>query len=87
MYLVRLALFKNKLFAAFDHRHIFIDPDPAQTFYEERLVSSGRQALPEDYNPKLISQGVCVETQSKSIPPTAEMQNLAVMKRHLHQMN
>ncbi|MGH8745741.1 MAG: NAD-glutamate dehydrogenase domain-containing protein, partial [Burkholderiales bacterium] len=48
-----------RLVAAFDHRHVFIDPDPdAQaSFHErERLFALARSSW-ADYDPKLISQG------------------------------
>ena len=48
-----------KLLAAFDHRHIFIDPDPdpASSFAErKRLFELGRSSW-ADYNAELISAG------------------------------
>jgi glutamate dehydrogenase len=48
-----------KLIAAFDHRDIFIDPepDPASTWKErDRLFKKGRSSW-QDYNKKLISKG------------------------------
>ncbi len=48
-----------RLIAAFDHRHIFIDPDPdpASSFQERvRLFGLARSSW-EDYNPALISAG------------------------------
>ncbi len=55
-----LLLSRNlKLVAAFDHRHIFIDPDPdPQTSFDERrrLFDLPRSSW-ADYNPKLISAG------------------------------
>ncbi len=55
-----LLLSRNiKLVAAFDHRHIFIDPDPdRQTSFDERrrLFDLPRSSW-ADYNPKLISAG------------------------------
>jgi glutamate dehydrogenase len=50
---------KTKLIAAFDHRHIFIDPapDPAASYAErQRLFALPRSAW-SDYNPALISRG------------------------------
>jgi glutamate dehydrogenase len=66
-----------KLVAAFDHRHIFIDPDP------DPLISYNERArlfnLPTsswaDYNPKLISSGGGVfNRKDKAIHLTPEMQ-------------
>jgi glutamate dehydrogenase len=65
-----------RLVAAFDHRHIFLDPDPdAATSYAER---ERMFALPRsswaDYDPKLISAGGGVHPRSaKSIAITPEV--------------
>ncbi|HYS12462.1 MAG TPA: NAD-glutamate dehydrogenase, partial [Burkholderiaceae bacterium] len=60
-----------KLLAAFDHRHVFIDPtpDPAASFAErERLFKLPRSSW-ADYDAKLISAGGGVWSRSeKSIP-------------------
>ncbi len=48
-----------RLIAAFDHRHIFIDPDPdPATTYEERkrMFALGRSSW-EDYDTSLMSEG------------------------------
>lgn len=50
---------QTRLIAAFDHRDIFIDPDPdIPTSYKERrrLFNKGRSSW-QDYNAKLISKG------------------------------
>jgi glutamate dehydrogenase len=64
-----------RLLAAFDHRHIFIDPDPdcATSFAErERLFALPRSAW-TDYDPKLISAGGGVWSRSaKSITLSAQ---------------
>lgn len=69
----------TKLVAAFDHRDIFIDPDPdpAKTWKErKRMFDLGRSSW-KDYNTKLISKGGGVfSRQAKSIPVSAEMKNL-----------
>jgi glutamate dehydrogenase len=66
----------SRLIAAFDHRHIFLDPNPnTETSFAERvrlfhLPSSSW----EDYNPKLISAGGGVYTRStKSITITKQV--------------
>ncbi|HEX6636965.1 MAG TPA: NAD-glutamate dehydrogenase domain-containing protein, partial [Steroidobacteraceae bacterium] len=68
-----------RLVAAFDHRHIFIDPDPdaAAGFRErERLFKLPRSSW-DDYSRKLISRGGGVWPRSaKSIMLTAEVQKL-----------
>jgi glutamate dehydrogenase len=65
-----------RLLAAFDHRHIFIDPNPdtAHSFAErERLFVLPRSSW-EDYNAKLISAGGGVYARSaKSIKLTPQV--------------
>ena len=48
-----------KLVAAFDHRHIFIDPDPdpAKSWAERKRVYDLPRSSWEDYDSKLISRG------------------------------
>ncbi|WP_252259536.1 NAD-glutamate dehydrogenase [Erythrobacter aurantius] len=48
-----------KLVAAFDHRHIFIDPDPdpATSWKERKRMFELPRSSWEDYNPDLISKG------------------------------
>ncbi|MCK1799152.1 NAD-glutamate dehydrogenase [Streptomyces sp. XM4193] len=60
-----------RLVAAFDHRHIFLDPDPdaATSFAERRRVFELPRSSWEDYDTGLISQGGGVYARtSKSIP-------------------
>ena len=68
-----------KLVAAFDHRDIFIDPDPdPKTSWVERkrMFDLGRSSW-QDYNKKLISRGGGVFSRStKTIPLSAEMREL-----------
>ncbi|MBU0556165.1 MAG: NAD-glutamate dehydrogenase [Alphaproteobacteria bacterium] len=68
-----------RLVAAFDHRHIFIDPDPdAATSWKERqrLFKLPRSSW-ADYKESLISKGGGVFARSeKSITLTPEMQAL-----------
>ncbi|HEU5134716.1 MAG TPA: NAD-glutamate dehydrogenase [Steroidobacteraceae bacterium] len=70
---------QTRLVAAFDHRHIFLDPNPeaAAGFRErERLFKLPRSSW-DDYSRKLISRGGGVWPRSaKSIPLTAEAQKL-----------
>ena len=65
-----------RLVAAFDHRHIFLDPDPdAATSYAERrrLFDLPRSSW-EDYNPELISAGGGIFPRTaKSIPITPQV--------------
>jgi glutamate dehydrogenase len=65
-----------KLVAAFDHRHIFVDPDPdpARSWAErERMFALPRSSW-EDYDKALISKGGGVFPRSqKAIPVSPEM--------------
>jgi glutamate dehydrogenase len=66
-----------QLTAAFDHRHIFLDPDPdpAKSWKErERMFNLPRSSW-ADYNAKLISKGGGIFPRSqKSIPLSPEVQ-------------
>jgi glutamate dehydrogenase len=68
-----------KLVAAFDHRHIFLDPDPdpaASWAERERMFALPRSSW-ADYDPKLISKGGGVFPRTeKSIPLRPEVQAL-----------
>jgi len=69
-----------RLVAAFDHRHIFIDPDPAdaESSWQERhrLFGLPRSSW-DDYDRKLISRGGGVFPRAmKSIPLSPEMKAL-----------
>ncbi|MFE7421166.1 NAD-glutamate dehydrogenase domain-containing protein [Rhodococcus sp. NPDC057529] len=59
-----------RLIAAFDHRHIFVDPnpEPGQSFRERKRLFELPQSSWADYNPDLISDGGGVWSRtSKSI--------------------
>jgi NAD-specific glutamate dehydrogenase len=65
-----------KLVAAFDHRHIFVDPDPdpAASWAERRRMFDLPHSSWGDYDKALISKGGGVFPRSlKSIPLTSEM--------------
>ncbi|MEM7566906.1 MAG: NAD-glutamate dehydrogenase domain-containing protein, partial [Pseudomonadota bacterium] len=68
-----------KLLAAFDHRDIFIDPDPdPETSFAERkrLFEMGRSTW-KDYDESLISQGGGIFSRElKAIPLSAQMKDL-----------
>ncbi|MGI9584570.1 MAG: NAD-glutamate dehydrogenase, partial [Acidimicrobiia bacterium] len=70
---------RMRLVAAFDHRHVFIDPQPnaASSWAErQRLFGLGRSSW-EDYDPSLISEGGGVFPRSaKSIELTPQIQDL-----------
>ena len=62
---------KIKLLAAFDHRHVFIDPDPdpAVSFAERRRLAALPASSWADYRRDLISEGGGVwPRDAKSIP-------------------
>jgi glutamate dehydrogenase len=69
----------TRLLAAFDHRHVFVDPSPdaAASFAErERLFKLPRSSW-ADYDAKLISAGGGVfDRKAKSIRTTPEMRAL-----------
>jgi glutamate dehydrogenase len=64
-----------KLVAAFDHRHIFIDPDPdpAKSWQERKRLFDLPRSSWDDYDRKLLSKGGGVYPRSqKSIELSAE---------------
>lgn len=68
-----------KLIAAFDHRHIFIDPDPdpARSFKERQRMFKLPVSSWEDYNPEIISKGGGVFKRTlKSITVTTQMKKV-----------
>ncbi|BCT93993.1 glutamate dehydrogenase [Lysobacter helvus] len=65
-----------RLVAAFDHRHIFLDPNPdaAKTFKERERVFKLPRSSWDDYDKALISKGGGVYPRSaKSIPVSPEI--------------
>lgn len=70
---------KTTLVAAFDHRDIFIDPDPdpATSYTERKRLFDMPRSSWADYDPKLISEGGGVFSRNtKSIALTAQMKAL-----------
>src|SRR5680860_864113 len=66
----------TRLVAAFDHRDIFVDPNPeaASSFAERRRLFDLPRSSWQDYDRSLISEGGGVWSRSaKSIPISAEM--------------
>ena len=64
-----------RMIAAFDHRHIFIDPnpDPAKSWTERKRMFELPRSSWDDYDRKLISKGGGVYPRTeKSIPLSAE---------------
>ncbi|URN16307.1 MULTISPECIES: NAD-glutamate dehydrogenase [Streptomyces] len=65
-----------RLVAAFDHRHIFVDPNPdaAVSYAERRRLFELPRSSWADYDPELLSPGGGVHSrQAKSIPVNAHM--------------
>ena len=68
-----------KLVAAFDHRHIFLDPDPdaAASFQERRRLFELPRSSWADYDDKLISAGGGVYPRTvKSIPVSEQVRDV-----------
>ncbi|MFM9376426.1 NAD-glutamate dehydrogenase domain-containing protein [Gordonia sp. VNK21] len=85
-----LASRHTRLVAAFDHRHVFVDPDPdAAASYTER---ARLYALPRsswaDYDPALISAGGGVWPRSvKAIPVSPEMRAALGLGGDVHRLS
>ena len=76
----------TKLIAAFDHRDIFIDPnpDPAKTFAERQRLFDLPRSSWQDFDKSLISKGGGVYPRSaKEIRLSAEAQNLFGIGEHV----
>ncbi len=74
---------KIQLVAAFNHMHIFLDPNPVpEKSYQERLrLFKLDRSTWEDYNPKLISKGGAVfDRNAKEITLSKEIQSLLNIK-------
>lgn len=72
-----------RLVAAFNHMHIFIDPNPdsAKSFKERQRMFNLPKSTWMDYNQKLISQGGGIfERSAKSIPISKEVAELFDIK-------
>jgi glutamate dehydrogenase len=66
-----------RLVAAFDHRHIFIDPDPdpAASWQERKRMFDLPRSSWDDYDRKLLSKGGAIYSRSeKSVTLSAEAQ-------------
>ncbi|MDQ6605390.1 MAG: NAD-glutamate dehydrogenase [Actinomycetota bacterium] len=66
-----------KLLAAFNHMHVFLDPDPdpAASFAERRRLFELERSAWSDYNPSLISAGGGVHSRtakSIALPPQVQ---------------
>ena len=70
---------QTRLVAAFDHRDIFIDPDPnpLKSYKERKRLFDLPRSSWQDYNKELLSKGGGVFSRSaKSIPVSNEMRSL-----------
>ena len=68
-----------KLVAAFDHRHIFLDPDPdpERSFEERRRLFELPRSSWSDYSTELVSEGGGVwERTSKSVPVSPQVRSV-----------
>lgn len=66
----------TRLVAAFDHRHVFIDPDPdpASSFCERQRLFELPRSSWDDYDRSVISEGGGVfARQAKSVPLTPQI--------------
>ena len=73
-----------RLLAAFNHQHIFLDPDPdaAAAYAERQRMFALPRSTWEDYNRKLISKGGGVFPRSaKSIKVSPQVQAMLGIKR------
>ncbi len=73
-----------KLVAAFDHRHVFIDPNPdaGPAFVERKRLFDLPRSSWDDYDRSIISQGGGVWPRTaKSIPLSPEARDAAVHRR------
>jgi glutamate dehydrogenase len=74
---------QTKLLAAFDHRHIFLDPDPdpAKSWAERARMFALPSSSWADYDRKLISRGGGVFPRTlKSIPISAQVRAMLEIK-------
>lgn len=79
-----------KLVAAFDHRHIFLDPnpDPAASHAERRRLFELPRSSWADYDASLISTGGGVfPRQSKSIPLSPEVREVLGLEESVTKMS
>jgi glutamate dehydrogenase len=76
---------KIKLVAAFDHRHILIDPEPKDqltNFNERKRLFEQPKSKWSDYNAELISEGGGIfERSAKSIHLSKQIQKLLNIKK------
>ncbi|GGD42864.1 NAD-glutamate dehydrogenase [Pseudoxanthomonas indica] len=79
-----------KLVAAFDHRHIFLDPtpDPARSFIERQRMFTVPRSSWADYDAKLISKGGGIHPRSaKSIEITPQVREVLDLPESVKSMS
>ena len=79
----------TRLLAAFDHRHVFLDPNPdtARSFAERQRMFKVPRSSWDDYDKSLISAGGGIYPRSaKSIPVTPEVRAILGLKPDVTQM-
>ena len=79
----------TRLVAAFDHRHVFLDPNPdaARSFAERKRLFDVPRSSWDDYDKSLISAGGGVYPRSaKSIPVSPEMRVALGLKPDVEHM-
>jgi glutamate dehydrogenase len=79
-----------RLVAAFDHRHIFLDPNPdaAKSFAERQRMFKVPRSSWEDYDKSLISEGGGVYARNlKSIPVSPQVRTVLGLKDDVTQLN
>jgi len=72
-----------KLIAAFDHRDIFIDPnpDPKKSYAERKRVFNLKRSSWQDYDKKILSKGgEIISRKSKRVPINSQIQKCLGIK-------
>ncbi|GLY24922.1 NAD-glutamate dehydrogenase [Micromonospora sp. NBRC 101691] len=79
-----------RLVAAFDHRHIFLDPDPdaASSYAERKRLFEMSRSSWQDYDQKLISEGGGVFPRTaKSVPVSPQVRAVLGLDDDVNQMS
>ncbi|WP_435587185.1 NAD-glutamate dehydrogenase [Micromonospora aurantiaca (nom. illeg.)] len=79
-----------RLVAAFDHRHIFLDPDPdsARSFQERKRLFDMPRSSWEDYDRELISAGGGVHSRTaKSVPISPQVRAVLGLDEDVTQLS
>ncbi|MBX7265479.1 NAD-glutamate dehydrogenase [Micromonospora sp. Llam7] len=79
-----------RLVAAFDHRHIFLDPDPdaASSYTERKRVFEMSRSTWEDYDAELISAGGGIYPRTaKSVPVSPQVRAVLGLNDDVEQLS